>query len=59
MGLHFVEVDNIQNCIAHPVEIGCCAIPLFHGTRLYALTATDKERESFCPLQEKFFRRMR
>ena len=47
MGLHFVEVDNIQNCIAHPVEIGCCAIPLFHGTRLYALTATDKERESF------------
>ena len=47
MGLHFAEVDNIQNCIAPPVEIGCCAIPLFHGTRLHALMVADEERARF------------
>ena len=47
MGLHFVEVDNIPNCIAHPVEIGCCAIPLFHGTRLHTLMVADEERARF------------
>lgn len=47
MGLLFNEVGSIQNCVAHSAETGCCAIPLFHGTRLYALTATDEGRELF------------
>jgi hypothetical protein len=47
MGLPFVEVGTIQDCVEHSAETGYCAIPLFHGTRLHALTEKDEDRERF------------
>ena len=47
MKLHFIEPLNLKNCVSNSCVDGCSKIPLFHGTRMYALQANDEDRKRF------------
>lgn len=47
MALKIIELESVQNYNSGPAAQGHCAIPLFHGTRMYALQASREERERF------------
>ena len=47
MKLHFREPENVKHCISTGGTDGCSRIPLFHGTRMYALQVNEKDRERF------------
>ena len=47
MKLHVEEVKKIKNCIPICCAEGCSQIPLFHGTRMYALQVSEEERKRF------------
>ena len=48
MKLNFREPQNLRNCISLCCTEGCSKIPLFHGTRMYALQVNENDRERFC-----------
>ena len=47
MKLNVSEVQNIKDCISIYSVDGCSKIPLFHGTRMYALEVSENDRERF------------
>ena len=47
MNLLITEPQKIKDFISDCSVEGCSKIPLFHGTRMYALQASEKDRESF------------
>ena len=47
MKLNFREPQNLNHCISICCTEGCSRIPLFHGTRMYALQVKEKDRERF------------
>lgn len=47
MQLHFIESSSSENCISVSCAENCSKIPLFHGTRMYALQVNEKDRERF------------
>ncbi|MBE6807241.1 MAG: hypothetical protein E7527_04430 [Ruminococcaceae bacterium] len=47
MSLNIQDITNIHDHRAPVTDTDHCAIPLFHGTRSYALEASDKDRERF------------
>ena len=47
MNLHITELEKIKDHISGCCANGCSKIPLFHGTRMYALQVSDKERKRF------------
>lgn len=47
MNLLITEPQKMKNCISNCSAEGCSKIPLFHGTRMYALQVNEKDRERF------------
>ena len=47
MRLHIEEAENIKSYISLYSPEGCCAKPLFHGTRMYALQVSEEDRKRF------------
>ena len=47
MRLHFIEPSSLKNCISVSCIEGCSKIPLFHGTRMYALQVNEEDRKRF------------
>ena len=47
MNLHITELEKIKDHISGCCANGCSKIPLFHGTRMYALQVSEKERKRF------------
>ena len=47
MNIHFVETENLKECISIYRAEDRSQLPLFHGTRMYALQASEEERNRF------------
>ena len=47
MALQTKELKNLQDILAEPVGPDCCDVPLFHGTRAYALQVAEADRKRF------------
>jgi hypothetical protein len=47
MHLHIEEAENMKSYISLYSLDGCCVKPLFHGTRMYALQASEEDRKRF------------
>lgn len=47
MKLHITELEKIKKCISDDRIEGCSKIPLFHGTRMFALQVNEEERKRF------------
>ncbi len=47
MRLNVKEIEDITDLVELPMNDGFCPVPLFHGTRRYALQVSDEDRRRF------------